>query len=831
MKSPFPNPSIMQQLPLQAKLLSLLACFLALCNGFRCRGADANEEQQLIAVLGSAASPQEKDAACARLKRIGTRQSVPALATLLTDEQLSHSARYALESMSIPQAGGCLREALEKTTGAIRVGIIDSLGVRRETKAVPELIKLLSASDLDTSCAAAAALGNIGTEDAVSALVSKTKVPADNDAVHQATVDALLRCANQEIHAGKSDSAYPLFQQLYENEKAGGIRIAAYRGMVLSAPRQSVELITKGLLGPSGPAQLAALQLVHDVPAEGITEAIEESLPKTGPAMQAALIDALSQRGNPAAAPAIAALAKSPDSQVRIAVFHALGWLGDAHLVTLLAQAAAESTGPEQAAAREALAQINRGEVADAMLSQLENAAPPVQAELARALGTRTDTAAVPRLLELAKRGNDSARKACLQALAELVNQAQIGELVDLLVGATDASAHAHAQVAEALNSACQHILAKSGRVDLTPLLHGLSNPSPDVKVFLLPICSEFNEPEVCQALRTAMSDSDSRVREAAVRALCDTTDAELLPDLLSNACYSPDSALRSLAVAGCVRLSTQEESVKLSNEKKLETLKAMLDASPAIDEKKMVIAGLANVPTVETLKLLQGMLAQDAVHVEAARAIIKATPGVPETEAATTALNAVLSAFHDSSIDQAAQVALKEVQAGAGFITAWQVAGPYSQAGKDYSELFNIAFPPESNQNQGPGWKLLSCNTDSKRPWVMDLAKDLGGQECVAYARVWLQSPAKQNARLEVGSDDGVKIWLNKKLVHANNTARALRPGSDKMNIELNRGWNQLVLKVTQHNAGWAFCARLVNPDGAPLEALQFTTADPVNH
>jgi hypothetical protein len=53
----------------------------------------ANEEQRLIAVLQSGASLTEKDAACARLKLIGTAHSVPALSALLTDEQLSHSAR------------------------------------------------------------------------------------------------------------------------------------------------------------------------------------------------------------------------------------------------------------------------------------------------------------------------------------------------------------------------------------------------------------------------------------------------------------------------------------------------------------------------------------------------------------------------------------------------------------------------------------------------------------------------------------------------------------------------------------------------------------------
>jgi HEAT repeat protein len=107
----------------------------------------AGEEQQFITVLQSDHSLQEKDAACAQLKWIGTDAAIPALAALLADEQLSHSARYALESMTSPQAEEALINALSKTSGMTRVGIIDSLGFRAEEKAVAPIIPLLKDVD------------------------------------------------------------------------------------------------------------------------------------------------------------------------------------------------------------------------------------------------------------------------------------------------------------------------------------------------------------------------------------------------------------------------------------------------------------------------------------------------------------------------------------------------------------------------------------------------------------------------------------------------------------------------------------------------------------
>ena len=51
----------------------------------------------------------------------------------------------------------------------------------------------------------------------------------------------------------------------------------------------------------------------------------------------------------------------------------------------------------------------------------------------------------------------------------------------------------------------------------------------------------------------------------------------------------------------------------------------------------------------------------------------------------------------------------------------------------------------------------------------------------------------------MELGSDDGVKVWLNDKQAHSHNIARPLQPGSDKVNLNLHSGWNSLLLKITR--------------------------------
>ncbi len=104
------------------------------------------------------------------LARIGTKDSVAPLAALLGDEKLAHMARYALEPIPDPAVDDALRDALGKLKGRPLVGVIGSIGVRRDIKAVEPLCKLLKDTDADVAQAAARALGSFGTPAAAKAL-------------------------------------------------------------------------------------------------------------------------------------------------------------------------------------------------------------------------------------------------------------------------------------------------------------------------------------------------------------------------------------------------------------------------------------------------------------------------------------------------------------------------------------------------------------------------------------------------------------------------------------------------------------------------------------
>jgi len=117
---------------------------------------------RLVALLqDSGASVYAKAKACQRLAVIGDKTAVPALAPLLADPQLSHYARTALEPIPDRAADDALRAALGKVQGALLIGVIGSIGMRRDGSAAAALEKLRHDADTEVGRAADSALARI----------------------------------------------------------------------------------------------------------------------------------------------------------------------------------------------------------------------------------------------------------------------------------------------------------------------------------------------------------------------------------------------------------------------------------------------------------------------------------------------------------------------------------------------------------------------------------------------------------------------------------------------------------------------------------------------
>jgi HEAT repeat protein len=624
--------------------------------------AHCAEEDDLITVLQSSQSPQEKDTACVRLKLIGTAKLVPVLANLLNDADLSVSARYALESMPAPEAEKALLAWLPKTTGSNEIGIIDSLGVRADAAAVWDLAPLLSNDDTNVAIATSVAMGHIGGPECLRALQTAWTKSSPRP-VHVAHCDALLACANQLLTHHDERGALAVFQQLFDQEKEGGVRLAAFRGIILSSGKHGADLMVKAISGDDEAMQGAALGLAPRVDGSSTTTALAELLTELKPAVQIALLQALGWRGDRLAVPAVLKFVTSTDASIRLAAITALGELRDGGAAIVLAQTAATMSGATRGAARQALLDLNHGPVTDTLLKALPHAEPAVQLEIIRALGDRGDNAAVPKLLALARDNDDALRAASFQALALLAGQKEIPPMIQMVVKATNDDVRSEA--ADALGSTCQHIFAQSGKIDAGELVSFAKIGPIEARVALLGVCSGVSDAQVRELLRAAVNDSDERVRSAALRALCQSQDPQLLPDILNVAKETKAENFRTLAIRGAVQLLDQTQGTPMPDQQKVDTLKSLLAVSTTADDKRQVLSGLGTVPDVRSLDMASHLLDDSEVRVEAADATVKIAGALSKKHPvkAAAALKKVLAQSGNPDVNKSAEAALKKIK------------------------------------------------------------------------------------------------------------------------------------------------------------------------
>jgi HEAT repeat protein len=194
-----------------------------------------DEEAKLIAVLKSDAPRKAKADACRELARVGTQEAVAPLAALLCNEELSHMARYGLESIPDPSVDTALRDALDKVKGRLEAGVIGSIGVRRDPKAVPALAKRLGDSDPEVAQAAARSLGKIGNVEAVDALEKcLAKAPEAN---RIAVCEGLFRCADVLRSQGQRQAARAIYEQLDSAQVPEHVKTGARRAAQSLQPR------------------------------------------------------------------------------------------------------------------------------------------------------------------------------------------------------------------------------------------------------------------------------------------------------------------------------------------------------------------------------------------------------------------------------------------------------------------------------------------------------------------------------------------------------------------------------------------------------------------
>lgn len=145
---------------------------------------------------------------------------------------------------------------------------------------------------------------------------------------------------------------------------------------------------------------------------------------------------------------------------------------------------------------------------------------------------------------------------------------------------------------------------------------------------------------------------------------------------------------------------------------------------------------------------------------------------------------------------------------------------------------------PEEGKQVKLLEGKELTWRKLANAPQMIDF-KDVYGdpntknnnvENLVRYAYGVIYSNNARKSLLTVGSDDGIKVWLNGRLVHRNMVYRRIAPDQDLIEVNLIKGENYLLIKTVQTVWSNRFIARIIddaNVTENTLQKLQFSMTD----
>ena len=601
-------------------MLLMLACLATNTVTF---AADARSGAELIGVLKSAdASLKDKNDACRELATIGDPKAIPVLVGLLGDEKMAHMARYALEPLDHASVDTALREAMGKLKGALRIGVINSIGVRRDAKAVGALTKLVKDADKGAASAAIGALGRIATPQALGALADCRKAPPAK--LRWEVADASMDAAESLLKAEKPTEAIAIYIELRTETWPPQVRLGAYSALLTVDTDRAPDRIAGALTGDDPVTRAVAIARIATLGGEGISARFAAQLPNLPPGAQAMLIDVLAGRGDPAARVAIVKAAGHDNAAVRTAAIRALGRLGDAACAGLLCDTMVDGkTDPEKQAARSSLRALG-GESVDAMLIKRMGAAKSdTRIDLINILVDRKATSATNVLLGQATAKDPKVCSAAFKGLGRLASPKNLPAILRLLVKVEDNAIRWQAELAAV--SVSRRIAKPADRADdvLGALKTADTTPA---KRSLLAVLGGIGNGKALRTVIGAVGDKTPEINDAAVRALAVWPNAKATGSLLKIFRTTKDKTHRTLVLRGLVRILSLGGQPA---DKTLAVYAKLLENINHPNEYKLVLSGLGNVADPAAFKTIEPLLSNKAVWHEAQLAYLKVAQAI----------------------------------------------------------------------------------------------------------------------------------------------------------------------------------------------------------
>ena len=621
----------------------------------------AQKQRQLIGVLKSDAAPGEKGLACKQLAIYGTKDAVPALAALLSNPDLSSWARIALEAIPGSAPDAALRKAMGELQGRLLVATINSIGVRRDAKAVTGLGGKLGDPDMAVVSSAAVALGRIGGSKAAQML--EQALTGGPDVARPAVAQGCILCAERFLLKGQTDQAGKLYDAVRSAAVPKQRILEATRGAILARKSGGIPLLIEQLHSPDKAFLGIGLRTARELPGLAATEALAAELNRCSPDRQALILLAIADRSDAAAAATVLQAARAGSGKVRLAAVGALERRMDKGSLPVLLEAAASDDTDVAQLAIGVLTRLPGNDVEIYLLDRLPQTSGRTRQALIELAGRRRVEPALPVIVGFAADANPGVRSAAVQTIGILGDEKHAAALVQLLPSAQSAKDRAD------IEAALIGIGGRSGARSAPSLLPLARSGDAALRITALHVLASAGGPEALGAVKSAIDDRDQSVRDEAVRTLStwpnnwpeDGGVAEPLLALIRN---SQKTSYQVLGLRGYLQYVQGDKQLK--DDAKVGKVKDVVPLIKRPEEQRLALGVVGNIPTAQALELLVAFTSEPAIADDACAAVVKLAgdkaSGLPK-EKRQQALQAVVEKSSSDETKQKAKEALKAIQ------------------------------------------------------------------------------------------------------------------------------------------------------------------------
>jgi HEAT repeat protein len=554
-------------------------------------GAPKNE-RELIAVLRSDAPDGEKALACKHLSVYGSSEAVGDLAKLLANERLNSWSRIALEAIPGSAVDEALRNAASSLQGRQLVGVINSIGVRRDADAVKLLSDRLGDKDAEVASAAAVALGRVGSATATEPL--RRALTSAPQPVRSAVAEGLVLCAERSLADGKAADAVKIYDEVRKADVPRQRMLEATRGAILARGKDGIPLLVEQLRSNDKGLFQIGLGTAREFSGADVDKALAAELDRAFPERAALIVLAMADRPKTVDLAAVLKAASNGPKPVRLAAIGALGRIGNASCLAPLLDIAVESDADVAKTAKTALADLPGESVDKEIASRLAQAQGKTYPVLIELVGQRRIDA-IPALIKALDNSDRAVRTAALTALGNTVPDKYLSVLVAQVVSPKDSETAPVAQLA--LKTAAVRMPDREACA--AELATAMNRAPTATKSALLDILAAVGGTKALQTIGAAAKNPDPTLQDVSTRLLGEWMTIDAAPVLLDLSKTSERYAGRALR--GYIRIARQ---FTMSDPQRVEMCKNALEAARQPAERKLVLEVVQRYPNVEMLKL-----------------------------------------------------------------------------------------------------------------------------------------------------------------------------------------------------------------------------------